>query len=99
MSLQDKLNENRNMSELFQETQELNELMQSYSRVHSNEERAQEGTIHSPSTQLQEKADKVMSNMQSILNTQGKMIEENAEKLQAFLINGHEEMEKGNINS
>src|SRR5699024_1158063 len=40
--------------------------------------------------------DKVMSNMQSILNTQGKMLEENAENLQAILINGHEEMEKSN---
>src|SRR5699024_1407341 len=39
---------------------------------------------------------KVMSNMQSILNTQGKMLEENAENLQAILINGHEEMEKSN---
>src|SRR5699024_7043044 len=36
------------------------------------------------------------SNMQSILNTQGKMLEENAENLQAILINGHEEMEKSN---
>src|SRR5699024_9283224 len=33
---------------------------------------------------------------QSILNTQGKMLEENAENLQAILINGHEEMEKSN---
>src|SRR5699024_8357812 len=32
----------------------------------------------------------------SILNTQGKMLEENAENLQAILINGHEEMEKSN---
>src|SRR5699024_11965703 len=31
-----------------------------------------------------------------ILNTQGKMLEENAENLQAILINGHEEMEKSN---
>src|SRR5699024_1137154 len=46
--------------------------------------------------QIQEKSDKVMSNMQSILNTQGKMLEENAENLQAILINGHEEMEKSN---
>src|SRR5699024_7240179 len=30
------------------------------------------------------------------LNTQGKMLEENAENLQAILINGHEEMEKSN---
>src|SRR5699024_7419262 len=45
---------------------------------------------------IQEKSDKVMSNMQSILNTQGKMLEENAENLQASLINGHEEMGKSN---
>src|SRR5699024_12322158 len=46
--------------------------------------------------QIQEKSDKVMSNMQSILNTKGKKLEENAENLQAILINGHEEMEKSN---
>src|SRR5690625_7995235 len=34
--------------------------------------------------------------MQSILNTQGTMLQENAENLQAILINGHEEMEKSN---
>src|SRR5699024_6702436 len=46
--------------------------------------------------QIQEQSDNVMSNMQSVLNTQGKMLEENAENLQAILINGHEEMEKSN---
>src|SRR5699024_10726151 len=86
MSLQDKLNENRNMSELFQETKELNELMKSYIRVHMNEEMAKEVTIHNQLNQIQEKSDKVMSKMQSILNTQGKMLEENAENLQAILI-------------
>src|SRR5699024_11450483 len=34
--------------------------------------------------------------MQSILNKQGTMLQENAENLQAILINGHEEMEKSN---
>src|SRR5699024_7143166 len=57
---------------------------------------AKEVTIHNQLNQIQEKSDKVMSNMQSILNTQGKMLEENAENLQAILINGHEEMEKSN---
>src|SRR5699024_11345355 len=61
-----------------------------------NEEMAKEVTIHNQLNQIQEKSDKVMSNMQSILNTQGKMLEENAENLQAILINGHEEMEKSN---
>src|SRR5690625_2667663 len=37
-----------------------------------------------------------MSNMQSILNKQETMLQENAENLQAILINGHEEMEKSN---
>src|SRR5699024_10298743 len=60
MSLQDKLNENRNMSELFQETKELNELMKSYIRVHMNEEMAKEVTIHNQLNQIQEKSDKVM---------------------------------------
>src|SRR5699024_10654647 len=96
MSLQDKLNENRNMSELFQETKELNELMKSYIRVHMNEEMAKEVTIHNQLNQIQEKSDKFLGNMQSILNTQGKMLEENAENLQAILINGHEEMERSN---
>src|SRR5690625_5945998 len=84
MSLQDKLNENRNMSELFQETKELNELMKSYIRVHMNEEMAKEVTIHNQLNQIQEKSDKVMSNMQSILNTQGKMrSEEHTSELQS----------------
>src|SRR5699024_1920302 len=34
--------------------------------------------------------------MQSILNKQETMLQENAENLQAILINGHEEMEKSN---
>src|SRR5699024_6753647 len=72
------------------------ELMKSYIRVHMNEEMAKEVTIHNQLNQIQEKSDKVMSNMQPILNTQGKMLEENAENLQSILINGHEEMEKSN---
>src|SRR5699024_5985400 len=76
MSLQDKLNENRNMSELFQETKELNELMKSYIRVHMNEEMAKEVTIHNQLNQIQEKSDKVMSNMKSILKTKGTKLEE-----------------------
>src|SRR5699024_56742 len=96
MSLQDKLNENRNMSELFQETKELNELMKSYIRVHMNEEMAKEVTRHNQLNQTQENADKVMNKTQSILNKQGKMVEENAENVQAVLINGHAEMEKSN---
>src|SRR5699024_7336416 len=55
-----------------------------------------EVTIRNQLNQIQEKSDKVMSNMQSILNTQGKMLEENAENLKAILVNGHEEMEKKN---
>src|SRR5699024_12264849 len=57
---------------------------------------AKEVTIHTHLNQIQEKSDKVMSNMHSILNTQGKMLEENVENLQAILINGHEAMEKSN---
>src|SRR5699024_923344 len=83
-----------NMNKLIKETKELNELIKSYIKVHMNEEMAKEVTLHNQLNQIQEKSDKVMSNMQSILNTQGKMLEENAENLQAILINGHEEMEK-----
>src|SRR5699024_4478426 len=96
MSLQDKLYENIYMSEQYQETKELNEIMKSYIKINMNKEMAKEFTIHNQLNQIQEKSDKVMSNMQSILNTQGKMLEENAENLQAILINGHEEMEKSN---
>src|SRR5699024_7613140 len=99
MSLQDKLNENRNMSELFQETKELNELMKSYIRDHMNEEMAKEVTTHNQLNQMQETSEKAMSNMQSILNTQGNTLEENAENLRAIFINGHEEMEKSNNNT
>src|SRR5699024_12381908 len=96
MSLQDKLNENRNMSELFQETKELNELMKSYIRVHMNEEMAKEFTIHNQLNQIKSQSDKVMINMQSILKTQGKMLQENAENLQANLIYGQEVIDKSN---
>src|SRR5699024_8070070 len=71
-------------------------LMKSYIRVHMNEEMAKEVTIHNQLNQIQSKSDKVMSNMQSILNKQERMLQENAENLQAILINGHEEMEKSN---
>src|SRR5699024_5175542 len=97
MSLQDKLNENRNMSELFQETKELNELMKSYIRDHMNEEMAKEVTIHNQLNQIQSKSDKDMSNMQSILNKQETMLQENAENLQAILINEHKEIETNPI--
>src|SRR5699024_3710496 len=96
MSLQDKLNENRNMSELFQETRELNELMKSYIRVHMNEEMAKEVTIHNQLNKIQSKSDKVMRNMQSILNEQEKKLKENNEDLQEILIDGHEEIQKNN---
>src|SRR5699024_8239868 len=96
MSLQDKLNENRSMSELYQETKELNELMKSYIRVHMNEEMAKEVTIHNQLNQIQSQPDKVMSNMQSILNTQVQKLQENDEKLQAIFINGQEEIDKSN---
>src|SRR5690625_761335 len=98
MSLQDKLNENRNMSELFQETKELNELMKSYIRVHMNEEMAKEVTIHNQLNQIQEKSDKVMSNMKSIFKTKGKKIEEkkqhNERKKRQTRIQKKEEMTK-----
>src|SRR5699024_11419203 len=77
-------------------TKELSRRMNTDMTVHMNEEMAKEVMIHNQLNQIQERSDKVMSNMQSILNTQGKMLEENAENLQAILINGHEEMEKSN---
>src|SRR5699024_5987298 len=96
MSLQDKLNENRSMSELFQETKELNELMKSYIRVHMIEEMAKEVTIHNQLNQIQSQSDKVMDNMQSILNKQGTMLQENDENFKENLIYRNEEMEKSN---
>src|SRR5699024_12730605 len=96
MSLQDKLNENRNMSELFQETKELNELMKSYIRVHMNEEMAKKVTIHNQLNQIQEKSNKVISTRQSTTNTQGKTLEEKAKNAQAILINGQEEIKEIN---
>ena len=96
MSLQDKLNENRNMNQLFQETRELNELMISYIRVHMNEEMAKEVTINNQLNQIQLKSEEVMENMQSILNKQEQMLRENNETLQAILIDGHEKIQKNN---
>src|SRR5699024_933262 len=96
MSLQDKLNENRSMSELFQETKELNELMTSYIRVHMNEEMAKEVTIHNQLNQIQEQSDKVMNNMQSILNKQENLLKQSEENLREILTHGHEEMQRNN---
>src|SRR5699024_5726506 len=96
MSLQDKLNENRSMSELFQETRELNELMKSYIRVHMNEEMAKEVTIHNQLNQIQSKSDEVMRNMKSILNEQEKKFKKNTEVLQEILIDRHEEIQRNN---
>src|SRR5699024_12477896 len=64
--------------------------------IHINKKNTKEFNKHNQLNQIQEKSDKFMSNMQSILNTKGKMLEENAKNLQAILINGHEEMEKCN---
>src|SRR5699024_5606253 len=96
MSLQDKLNENRSMSELFQETKKLNELMTSYIRVQMNEEMAKEVTIHKQLEQIQEKSSEVMSNMQSVLTKQEEMLNENEETLRAILIDGHDQIQKNN---
>src|SRR5699024_900415 len=96
MSLQDNLNENRSMSELFQETKELNELMKSYIRVHMNEEMAKEVTIHNQLNQIQSKSDEVMRITQSSLNEQENMLKENTEGLQEILIDGHEEIQREN---
>src|SRR5699024_11473640 len=46
--------------------------------------------------QIQSKSDKVMRNMQSILNEQEKMLKENTEVLQEILIDGHKEIQKNN---
>src|SRR5699024_6267086 len=61
-----------------------------------NEEMAKAITIHNQLNQIQEKSNKVMSNMQSIMNTQGKMLEEHDENLQATLINRHDVMDRRN---
>src|SRR5690625_7793729 len=70
--------------------------MKSYIRLHMKDEMEKEITNHKQINQIQSQSDKVMSNMQSILNKQETMLQENAENLQAILINGHEEMEKSN---
>src|SRR5699024_7171495 len=89
MSLQDKLNENRNMSELFQETNELNELMKSYIRVNMNEERAKEDTIHNHCSQIQENAE----NLQEMLIKE----HEEREKSNNKTIKAVQEMQKSNV--
>src|SRR5699024_7974680 len=82
--------------ELSQETKEPNEQKKSNIRDHMNKEMAKEVTIQTQLNQIQEKSDKVMSNMQSNLNTQGQMLEENDENMQAISIYEHAEMKKSN---
>src|SRR5699024_538533 len=81
MSLQDKLNENRNMSELFQETKELNELMKSYIRVHMNEEMAKEVTIHNQLNQINNEISTSMTNIKRNLNETVKKAEQETRDL------------------
>lgn len=82
------------MSELFQETKKLNELMTSYIRVQMNEEMAKEVTIHNQLNQIQETADEIIKKMHSILNKQEKTFQEKSETLQEILINGHEQLQE-----
>src|SRR5690625_103771 len=96
MSLQDKLNENKSMSDLFQETKELNELMTSYIRVHMNEEMAKDLTIQSQLEQIQEKSQEVMNKMQSILNKQENLLMSSKENLEEVLTNGQDQIHKNN---
>lgn len=96
MALQDKLNENRNMSELFQETKELNKTMTSYIRVHLNEEMAKDLTIQKELEQIQQKSSEVMKSMQSVLNKQEQTLSKSEETLRAILIDGHEQIQENN---
>lgn len=96
MSLQDKLNENKSMSELFQETRELNDLMRSYIRVQMNEASAKDMTVQNQLENIKANSNQIMSNMQSILNRQEQLLEKNAEHSQEILTTGFKEIQANN---
>src|SRR5699024_12876491 len=96
MALANKLQEEKSMSELLEETKELNQLMTSYIRVQMNEETAKDLTIQSQLDQIRENSNEVIQNMQSIMDRQEQIIDKNNKAMQEDLNDGQKQKQENN---
>src|SRR5699024_655303 len=96
VALKDKLEQEQSLSELLNETKELNRLMTSYIRVQMNEDSAKDLTVQNQLEQIRENSNQIISNMESILNRQEQLVAKSKEALQEVLTNGQEQLQENN---
>src|SRR5699024_871444 len=96
VALKDKLEQEQSLSELLNETQELNRLMTSYIRVQMNEDSAKDLTVQNQLEQIRENSNQIISNMESILNRQEQLVVKSKEALQGVLTNGQQQLQENN---
>ncbi|MCZ2428311.1 hypothetical protein ISX74_00005 [Vibrio parahaemolyticus] len=96
MALKDKLEQEQSMSELLNETKELNRLMTSYIRVQMNEDSAKDLTVQNQLEQIRENSNQIISNMESILKKQEQLVGKSKEALQEVLTNGQKQLQENN---
>ena len=96
MALKDKLEQDKSMSELLNETKELNQLMTSYIRVHMNEDTAKDLTIENQLERIRSNSDQILNQMTSILNRQSKLLDKNSNDLRQVLTDGQKMMQENN---
>src|SRR5699024_1742056 len=96
VALKDKLEQEQSLSELLNETKELNRLMTSYIRVQMNEDSAKDLTVQNQLEQIRENSNQIISNMESILNRQEQLVAKSKEALQEVLTNGQKQLKENN---
>src|SRR5699024_1630562 len=96
VALKDKLEQEQSLSELLNETQELNRLMTSYIRVQMNEDSAKDLTVQNQLEQIRENSNQIISNMESILKRQEQLVGKSKEVLQEVLTNGQKQLQENN---
>ncbi|WP_269049348.1 hypothetical protein, partial [Vibrio parahaemolyticus] len=96
VALKDKLEQEQSMSELLNETKELNRLMTSYIRVQMNEDSAKDLTVQNQLEQIRENSNQIISNMESILKKQEQLVGKSKEALQEVLTNGQKQLQENN---
>ena len=96
MALREKLQQEKQLSEILGETQELNKLMTSYIRVQMNEDMAKDMTIDSQLDRIRSNSSEVLEQMNSLLNKQGNLLEASRESLQKVLTDGQRQIQESN---
>jgi ElaB/YqjD/DUF883 family membrane-anchored ribosome-binding protein len=96
VALNDKLEQNKSMEELLKETRELNELMRSYIRVQMNEDGATSLSVDHHLEKIRAVSVKVHQQMESTLQKQGNMLNENDKHLRSLLSNAEDVIGKNN---